>query len=88
MGDEAYPIEYEHTDPETGEITVETYYMRSFNPAGAEAALELIGRNRGIQAFKDNVEVSHTHYLEEALAKRAKIVEASAIRKLELISTE
>lgn len=88
MGDEAYPVEYERTNPESGEITVETYYIRSFNPIGARAALELIGRNRGIQAFKDSVEVSHTHHLEQALTKRAKTVEAAALRKLELVSTE
>lgn len=88
MGDASYPVEYQRTDPETGIVTVETYYIRSFNPAGAKAALELIGRNRGIQAFKDNVEVSHTHHLEQALTKRAKAVETAALRKLELVSTE
>ena len=84
MGDEAYPVEYTITDKETGEKSTGTYFKRSFNAAGAKAALELIGRNRGIQAFKENIEVSHTHRLEEALAKRAKIVEESALRKLEL----
>lgn len=34
MGDEEYPVEFESANPETGEITVETVYRRSFNPAG------------------------------------------------------
>jgi phage terminase small subunit len=86
MGDEAYPVEYERTDPQTGIVTAETYATRSFNAAGARAALELIGRNTGIQAFKDNVEVSHTHYLENMLNKRAKQLESAATkRKLELM---
>lgn len=82
MGDEAYPVEIESTDPGTSVITVETVYRRSFNPAGAKAALELIGRNRGIQAFKENIEVSHTHYLEQQLARRAKAVEGRALGAL------
>jgi len=86
MGDEAYPVEYQRINPETGIITAETYYIRSFNPAGARAALELIGRNRGIQAFQENIEVSHTHYLETVLNKRAKQLESAATkRKLELV---
>ncbi len=85
MGDEAYPVEYERTDPETGIVTVETVYRRSFNPTGAKAALELIGRNAGIQAFKENIEVSHTHYLEQALARRAKAVEDRATRSIPVL---
>lgn len=78
MGYEPHPVEVTTKDPKTGEYVTTIVHHRSFNPAGARAALELIGRNTGIQAFQDNVEVSHTHYLEQALAKRAKAVEARA----------
>jgi len=78
MGDEAYPVEYTITDKETGEKSTGTYFNRSFNAAGARAALELIGRNTGIAAFSDQIEVSHTHYLEQQLAKRSKLIEGRA----------
>ena len=78
MGYEEVPEQYIATDKQTGVRTPHTVYRRSFNAAGARAALELIGRNTGIQAFQDNVEVSHTVYLEQALAKRAKAVESRA----------
>jgi len=78
MGDESYPVEYQRTDPETGIVTAETCANRSFNAAGARAALEMIGRHCAVQAFKVNVEVSHTHHLEEQLSKRAKIIEGRA----------
>jgi len=78
MGDEAYPVDYTITDKETGEKSTGTYFQRSFNAAGARAALELIGRNTGIAAFSDQIEVSHTHYLETQLAKRAKLIEGRA----------
>ena len=51
----------------------------AFNPQGARAALELIGRNTGIQAFTENIEVSHTHRLEQALSRRAKVIEGRAV---------
>ena len=38
MGDEEYPVEFESANPETGEITIETVYRRSFNPAGGGRA--------------------------------------------------
>jgi len=79
MGDEAIPEQYIATDRETGIRTAHTVYRRSFNAAGARSALELIGRNTAIQAFQDNVEVSHTVYLEAALVKRAKAVERRAL---------
>jgi len=85
MGDELYPVEYERTDPETGIVTAETYATRSFNAAGARAALELIGRHCAVQAFQVNVEVSHTHYLEQALARRAKAVEDRATRSITVL---
>jgi len=85
MGDADYPIEYTHQDKETGKLVTTVHQERSYNPQGARAALELIGRNRAVQAFKENIEVSHTHRLEQALAKRAKTVEAAALRRLELV---
>ena len=50
----------------------------SFNAGASRAALELIGRNTGIGAFTETIEVSHTHYLEQALAKRSKVIEGRA----------
>ena len=78
MGDTSYPVEHSRKvkDSDTYEIVV--VQERSYNPQGARAALELIGRNTAIQAFQDNIEVSHTHHLELALAKRAKVLEGMA----------
>ena len=78
MGDTSYPVEYSHKDKDTGEYVTVTMQERSYNPQGARAALELIGRNTAIQAFQDNIEVSHTHHLEQALANRAKALEGTA----------
>lgn len=78
MGDTSYPVEYTRLDKKTGELITTVHQSRSYNPQGARAALELIGRNTGIQAFQDNVEVTHTHHLEQALAKRAKALEGMA----------
>jgi hypothetical protein len=58
----------------------------NFNPAGVKGALELIGRHTRVQAFKDNVEHTHTHRLEQALACKSKEVEQAALdRKLALV---
>ncbi|MEE8364182.1 MAG: terminase small subunit [Gammaproteobacteria bacterium] len=78
MGDTGYPVEYTYKDKKTGELVTTVRQERSYNPQGARAALELIGRNTAIQAFQDNIEVSHTHHLELALAKRAKSLEGMA----------
>ncbi len=78
MGDDTFPVEYTATNKDTGIVTAETRQGTSFNPAGARAALELIGRNVGIQAFTETVEVNHTHYLEQQLSKRAKVIEGRA----------
>ena len=75
MGDTFYPVEHTYVDKKTGELVTTINQERSYNAAGARAALELIGRNTGIQAFQDNVEVSHTHYLEQVLNRRAKVLE-------------
>ena len=50
----------------------------TFNASAARAALELIGRNTGIGAFSDQIDVTHTHYLEAQLAKRSKVIEGRA----------
>ena len=58
----------------------------NFNQAGVKAALELIGRHTRVQAFKDTIEHSHTHRLEQALARKSKEVEQAALdRKLVLV---
>ena len=49
-------------------------------------ALDLIGRNRAVQAFQDSVEIEHVHYLEEILNRRGKAVEEAAeARRLRLV---
>ncbi len=83
MGDTSYPVTVEYIDKDTHEPAVSTVQRSDYNPAGARSALELIGRNRGIQAFQDNVEVSHTHYLEQQLTARAKVIEGKAMPVLE-----
>ena len=81
MGDE--PIEIDIVAP-SGELR--TIERREYNPQVARQALELIGRHTQVQAFKDTVEHSHTHRLEQALARRSKEVEKLALeRKLELV---
>jgi len=44
----------------------------------ASKQLDQIGRHTSVQAFQDNVEHTHTHKLEQALAKRHKQIEANA----------
>ena len=73
-------------DPETGEYRKVIDLLRQFNPTALEKALELIGRNKSVQAFRETVEVSHTHRLEKALARKSKEVEQAALeRKLALV---
>ena len=71
---------YEHMvkDSETGEHKKITDQLCQFNPQALGKALELIGRNRIVQAFRENVEHTHTHRLELALAAKQKQVEAKA----------
>ena len=60
--------------------------MGSTDLSMAIRALDLIGRNRAVLAFQNNVEVNHTHYLEEVLNERMKKVEAAAkARQLQLV---
>jgi phage terminase small subunit len=81
MGDE--PIEIDVVDS-SGEL--KTIERREYNPQVARQALELIGRHTQVQAFKDTVEHSHTHRLEQALALKSKQVEKAATqRTLELV---
>ena len=71
---------YEHMvkDSETGEHKRITDQLCQFNPQALGKALELIGRNRMVQAFRENVEHTHTHRLELALAAKQKQVESRA----------
>ena len=76
-------------DPETGEQIKVIVQLRQFNPQAVGKAIELIGRNRLVQAFQDSVEVSHTDRLEELLNERTKKVEAAAeaeARRLRLVT--
>ena len=73
-------------DPETEEVRKVVENLSQFNPQALGKVLELIGRNRLVQAFQDSVEVSHTHHLEELLNERMKQVEAAAAaRQLRLV---
>jgi hypothetical protein len=81
MGDatvEVDVIETVRNDDGTTCKRARTIERRDYNPAIARQALELIGRHTSIQAFQDNVEHTHTHRLEQALARRSKLVEAAA----------
>ena len=53
----------------------------NFNHAGVKAALELIGRHTRVQAFRDTIEHSHTHRLEQALTRKSKEVEKAALER-------
>ena len=87
MGDADYPVEYTHLDKKTGALVTTINQERSYNPNGARAALELIGRNAGIQAFQDNVEVKGSIQLVQALSRRAKVIEGRASQVIELPAT-
>ena len=73
MGDEA--IEVDHIDASGATVTSE---IREHMPAIAVKALELIGKHTAVQAFQDNVEHTHVHRLEQALAARQRAVESKA----------
>ncbi len=68
-------------DPETGDYREVVYLLRQFNPQALGKALELIGRHTQVQAFRDTVEHTHTHRLEQALARRSKEVEKAALER-------
>ena len=76
MGDE--PIEVDVVTP-SGELR--TIERREYNPQVAKAALELIGKHTQVQAFRDNVEHTHTHRLEHRLAAKSKAVEKASLER-------
>ena len=81
MGDEAVEVDVIDTKKQADGSTVHVVRVveqRDHNPAIARQALELIGRHTSVQAFQDNVEHTHTHRLEQALAKRHQQIEAAA----------
>ena len=58
----------------------------NFNHAGVKAALEIIGRHTQVQAFRDTVEHTHTHRLEQALARKSREFEKAVLeRNLKLV---
>ncbi|RLA58379.1 MAG: hypothetical protein DRR04_11090, partial [Gammaproteobacteria bacterium] len=63
----------------------ERYELCNTDLRAALRALEMIGKHIAVQAFSQKVEVTHTHHLEQLLAKRASQVEQAANRKLELV---
>lgn len=76
-------------DPETGEQIKVIAQLRQFNPQAVGKAIELMGRNRLVQAFRDSVEINHTHRLEELLNARTKKVEAATeVRRLRLVKDD
>jgi phage terminase small subunit len=73
-------------DPESDEQIKVIVQLRQFNPQAVGKAIELIGRNRLVQAFQDSVEISHTDRLVELLNERTKKVAAAAeARRLRLV---
>lgn len=80
MGDA--PVEVDVIEVKDGVSTLKTLEKRDYNPGIARQALELIGRHTSVQAFQDNVEHTHTHRLEQALARRGKQVEARAANRI------
>lgn len=66
----------------TYEFIKVTHHLRNTNLAMANQILQTIGRNRLVQAFQDNLEVSHTHYIEEQLAHAEKQAEERARLRL------
>jgi len=63
---------------EHGQERTKLRQVRGFDPKAAQQALRMIGDNKHVQAFQQNVEVSHTHYLEQRLAARTKAIEGRA----------
>ena len=68
--------------PETGERITVVDRLRQFNPTALGKALELIGRNKSVGAFRETIEVSHVGYLGEQLNKRGKQLEEAATRRM------
>ena len=85
VGDEAVELVNIETDKDTGAEHVTVVEQRTYDPQTAKAALQLIGQHKDIQAFRVNVEHSHTHRLAQRLAKRGKEVENAAARRNAII---
>ena len=79
MGDLPTEQEVRTTDAH-GRETVSYRQTREYDPGTAHKALTMLGNNKHVQAFQQNIEVSHTHYLEERLAARTKAIEGKARR--------
>ena len=56
--------------------------VKDFNSNRVKSALELIGKNIGVQAFRENVNVDHTFHLEKLLNERGKAVEARLAKEI------
>ena len=78
MGDDSYEHIETNTAPDTGLERITVVEHRSYDPATARAALQLIGQHRDVQAFAVTVEHNHTHHLEQRLAARSKLIEGKA----------
>jgi hypothetical protein len=77
MGD--LPVDREvRTIRADGTERVERRQTREYDPNTAHKALTMLGNNKHVQAFQQNIEISHTHYLEERLAARSKAIEGRA----------
>ena len=84
MGDE--PVEVDVIDTvKQADGTVlnvpRTIEVRRYDPQVASKQIEQIGRHTSVQAFQDNVEHTHTHYLEQRLAARHKQIEQRAANR-------
>ena len=78
IGDEPVAVDHVITNKD-GSRSVSAILRRETNLPIARQALELIGRHTSVQAFQDNIEHTHTHYLEQALSKRTKVIEGRAV---------
>lgn len=76
MGDAT--VDVDHIDKDGNVITRQ---LRGYDPKTAKGALDLIGKHTAVQAFTENVEHTHVHRLETALAARQRAVEAKAAQR-------
>ena len=83
MGDDSFDVVEVETDPDTGSERVSVTSQRSYDPATAHKALQLIGQHKDVQAFQVTVEHNHTHHLEQRLAARSKLIEGRATQVLD-----
>jgi phage terminase small subunit len=78
MGDDSYEHVEVKADPVTGVDVVTVSEQRGYDPATAHKALTSIGQHKDVQAYTQTIEHSHTHYLEQRLAARSKLIEGRA----------